>query len=91
MQVNPRGLKVQEKMLPKVSARNVMFKRKATKVSIGGTEQQASKHKNGMMNCSYEISIQEPPSQVRATLWDGTNRDDLHLKARLASINETGC
>ena len=45
MQVNPKGKKVQEKMLPKVVVRNVMFQRKATKVSIGGTEEQASKHK----------------------------------------------
>ena len=89
MQVNHRGKKVKEKMLPKVVVRNVMFQRKATKVSIGGTEEQASKHKNET-NCSHEISVQ-PPSQVRATLWDGTSRDDLHLKARLASINETGC
>ena len=90
MQVNPKGKKVQEKMLPKVVVRNVMFQRKATKVSIGGTEEQASKYKNET-NCSYEIRIQDPPSQVRTTLWDGTSRDDLHLKARLASINETGC
>ena len=38
--MNPRGKKVQEKMLPKVVDRKVMFARKATKVSIGGTEEQ---------------------------------------------------
>ena len=43
MQVNPRVRKVQEKIVPKVVVRNVMFKRKATKVSIGGTEEQARK------------------------------------------------
>ena len=43
MQVNLRSKKVHEKILPKVAARNVMFKRKATKVSIGGTEEQARK------------------------------------------------
>ena len=43
MQVNPRAKKIKEKIVPKVVVRNVMFKRNATKVSIGGTEEQARK------------------------------------------------
>ena len=50
MQVNPRAKKVKEKIVPKVVVRNVMFKRKATKVSIGGTEEQARKNKKDMIS-----------------------------------------
>ena len=41
--MNPRAKKNKDKIVPKVVVRNVMFKRKATKVSIGGTEEQARK------------------------------------------------
>ena len=45
-----RAKKAQEKILPKpVLVRNVMFKRKATKVSIGGTEEEASRLRNDTM------------------------------------------
>ena len=48
--MNPRAKKVKEKILPKVVVRNVMFKRNATKVSIGGTEEQARKTKKDMIS-----------------------------------------
>ena len=45
-----RAKKVQEQILPKpVLVKNVMFKRKATKVSIGGTEEEASRLRNDTM------------------------------------------
>ena len=45
-----RAKKAQEKILPKpVLVKNVMFKRKATKVSIGGTEEEASRLRNDTM------------------------------------------
>ena len=36
-------------MVPKVIVKNVMFKQKATKVSIGGTEEEASVHRANMI------------------------------------------
>ena len=36
-------------MVPKVIVKNVMFKQKATKVSIGGTEEEASVHRVNMI------------------------------------------
>ena len=35
-------------MVPRVIVKNVMFKQKATKVSIGGTEEEASVHRANM-------------------------------------------
>ena len=46
----PRAKKVKEKIVPKVVVRNVMFKRKATKVSIGGTEEQARKNRKDIIS-----------------------------------------
>ena len=36
-------------MVPRVIVKNVMFKQKATKVSIGGTEEEASVHRANMI------------------------------------------
>ena len=36
-------------MVPKVIVKNVMFKQKATKVSIGGTEEEASVNRANMI------------------------------------------
>ena len=36
-------------MVPKVMVKNVMFKQKATKVSIGGTEEEASVNRANMI------------------------------------------
>ena len=36
-------------MVPKAIMKNVMFKQKATKVSIGGTEEEASVHRAKMI------------------------------------------
>ena len=48
-QVNGAVKKAITKMVPKVMVKNVMFKQKATKVSIGGTEEEASVHRVNMI------------------------------------------
>ena len=49
IQGNGRDEKALTKMVPKVIVKNVMFKQKATKVSIGGTEEEASVHRAKMI------------------------------------------
>ena len=49
IQVNGAVKKAITKMVPKVMVKNVMFKQKATKVSIGGTEEEASVHRVNMI------------------------------------------
>ena len=49
IQGNGRDEKALTKMVPKVNVKNVMFKQKATKVSIGGTEEEASVHRANMI------------------------------------------